>query len=294
MQRAGARHAKRLRLALVLTATFLVVQAVASFVTGSLALLSDAAHMLVDAVGLGLSLAAIGLANRDGAHSRSRTFGLYRLEVLAALVNAVLLLGVSAYVLVEAVLRIVHEPSVDAGPMIVVAVIGLAVNVVAFLLLRPVASESLNVQGAYIEVLADLVGSVGVIGAGVIVVTTGWTGADAIVAAVIGLWIVPRTLRLASRSLRVLLQVAPVGLDVGGLSASLSAVVGVIDVHDLHVWTLTSEMDVASAHLMIGVDADAHGVLDRARELLRDSYGIAHATLQVEPDDHTGCEEVNW
>ncbi len=294
MQRAGARHAKHLRLALVLIATFLVVQAVASFVTGSLALLSDAAHMLVDAVGLGLSLAAIGLANRDGAHSRSRTFGLYRLEVLAALANAVLLLGVSAYVLVEAVLRIVNEPSVDAGPMIVVAVIGLAVNVVAFLLLRPAASESLNVQGAYIEVLADLVGSVGVIGAGIIVVTTGWTGADAIVAAVIGLWIVPRTLRLASRSLRVLLQVAPAGLDVDGLRASLSAVVGVIDVHDLHVWTLTSEMDVASAHLMIGVDADAHGVLDRARELLRDSYGIAHATLQVEPDDHTGCEEVNW
>ena len=291
--RAGARYAGRLRLAFVLAVAFLLVEAVTAFVAGSLALLSDAAHLLTDAVGIGMALAAIRLADRAGG-DRSRTFGLYRLEILAALANAVFLFVVTGYVLVEAVLRLDSEPSVDAGPMLVVAGLGLVVNIVSVVLLRSGARESLNVEGAYVDVLADSVASLGVIAAGVVIAVTGWEPIDAIVAIAIGVWIVPRAWRLAASALRILIQAAPAGFDVGRLETDLAEVPGVVDVHDLHVWTLTSEMDVASAHLMVTVGTDAHGVLDRARDVLRERYAIAHATLQVEPDDHTGCAEVEW
>jgi cobalt-zinc-cadmium efflux system protein len=285
-----------LRVALALTVAFLLVETGAAFFTRSLALLSDAAHMLTDALGLGMAVAAIALANRAAAGARdgARTFGLYRLEILAALANAVLLLGVAGYVLVEAALRLGDEPDVRAGPMFVVAVAGLAVNVAAFLLLRAGARESLNVEGAYLEVVSDLIGSIGVIAAAIVVGTTGWEYADSLVAVAIGLWIVPRTIRLAGRALRVLLQAAPAHVDVAHVRDDLAELPGVVDVHDLHVWTLTSEMDVASAHLVTRVGTDAHGVLDQARDVLRDRYAISHATLQVEPDDHTGCAEVTW
>lgn len=291
--RAGARYAGRLRVAFVLAAAFLVVEAVTAYLAGSLALLSDAAHLLTDAVGIGMALAAIRLADRAG-DDRSRTFGLYRLEILAALANAVFLFVVTGYVLVEAVLRLDSEPSVEAGPMLVVAGLGLVVNVVSVVLLRSGARESLNVEGAYVDVLADSVASLGVIGAGVVIAVTGWEPIDAIVAIAIALWIVPRAWRLAASAVRILIQAAPAGFDVGRLETDLAAVPGVVDVHDLHVWTLTSEMDVASAHLMVTAGTDAHGVLDQARDVLRERYAIAHATLQVEPDDHTGCAEVEW
>jgi cobalt-zinc-cadmium efflux system protein len=293
LDRAGARYTGRLRVAFLLAVTFLVAEAVTAFVAGSLALLSDAAHLLTDAVGIGMALAAIGLADR-GAADESRTFGFYRLEILAALANALLLFAVTAYVLVEAGLRMGRDPSVDAGPMLVVAVLGLMVNVVSVVLLRSGARASLNVEGAYLDVVADSVASLGVIAAGAVVALTGWSRVDALVAIAIGIWIVPRAWRLAGRSLRILLQAAPVGFDIGGLHSELAAVPGVVDVHDLHVWTLTSEMDVASAHLMVAAGTDPHGVLDQARDVLRARYEIAHATLQVEPDDHTGCAEVSW
>jgi cobalt-zinc-cadmium efflux system protein len=293
VQRAGARHAGRLRIAFVLAVAFLVVEAVTAFLSGSLALLSDAAHLLTDAVGIGMALAAIRLADRNPA-AGSRTFGLYRLEILAALANALLLFGVTGYVLVEAGVHLARESSVDAGPMLVVATLGLAVNVVSVGLLRGGARDSLNVEGAYLDVLADSVASLGVIVAGTIVALTGWTRADALVAIAIAVWIIPRAWRLAGSSLRILIQAAPPGFDVGKLQTELAAVPGVVDVHDLHVWTLTSEMDVASAHLMVSVGTDPHGVLDQARDVLRARYEIAHATLQVEPDDHTGCAEVTW
>jgi cobalt-zinc-cadmium efflux system protein len=293
LHRAGARHVGRLQVAFLLAVVFLVVEAVTAFLAGSLALLSDAAHLLTDAVGIGMALAAIGLADRGPAHE-SRTFGLYRLEILAALANALLLFGVTAYVLVEAGLRLADETSVDAGPLLVVAVLGLAVNVVSVALLRAGARDSLNVEGAYLDVLADSLASVGVIVAGIVVAVTDWTRIDPLVAIAIGAWIVPRAVRLAARSLRILLQAAPAGFDISGLRSDLASVRGVVDVHDVHVWTLTSDMDVASAHLMIESGTDPHGVLDEARDMLRARYEIAHATLQVEPDDHTGCAEVTW
>lgn len=291
--RAGARHASRLRTAFVLAAAFLVVEAVTAFLAGSLALLADAAHLLTDAVGIGMALAAIRLADRAGG-DRSRTFGLYRLEILAALANAMLLFVVTGYVVVEAILRIGSETTVEAGPMLAVAVLGLVVNVVSALLLRRGAGESLNVEGAYLDVVADSAASLGVIAAAAVIALTGWDPIDAIVAVAIGVWIVPRAWRLAGSALRILIQAAPPGFDVGRLQTDLAAVPGVVDVHDLHVWTLTSDMDVASAHLMVAVGTDPHGVLDQARDVLREHYDIAHATLQVEPDDHTGCAEVTW
>ena len=291
--RAGERHKGRLVAAVVLLATFMVVEVVGGLVSGSLALLSDAGHMLTDVLGLGMALAAIQLAT-SATTRRHQTFGLYRLEILAALANAALLLGVSVYVVVEAIQRFDEPADVRTGLLLVVAVVGLAANLVAYVLLRPGAQESLIVRGAYLEVLADTVGSVGVIAGGLVIEATGWGWVDPAVGIAIGLWIVPRTWRLGAQAVRILVQAAPPGFDVHALASDLAAVPGVVDVHDLHVWTLTSEMDVASAHLMVTVGTDAHAVLDRARVVLRDGYRIDHATLQVEPDDHLGCEEMTW
>jgi cobalt-zinc-cadmium efflux system protein len=180
------------------------------------------------------------------------------------------------------------------GPMLVVAILGLVANLAAFVLLRPGAGESLNVEGAYLEVLADLFGSAAVIVAAIVIGLTGWAWVDPVVGVAIGLFILPRTWRLGAQALRILVQAAPPGLDLAALEAELRTVMGVVDVHDLHVWTLTSDMDVASVHLMVTEGTDRHAVLDRARVIMRDNHGIGHATLQVEPDTHEGCDEVAW
>jgi len=299
LARAGARHLRRLTISFAIIAAFFLVEAVAGLLTRSLALLSDAGHMLTDVVGLGMALAAISLASRHEARrdlgaDRRHTFGLYRLEILAAFVNALLLFGVAGYVLFEAVRRFQEPPEVLAGPMLVIAALGLGANLVVFALLREGSKESINVEGAYLEVLADTFGSVGVIVAAVLVQAFGWTWADLVVGAGIGLWILPRTWRLGRQAVRILLQSAPAGFDVARLEGELEALPGVVDVHDLHVWTLTSEMDAASAHLMTAPAADTHQVLDRARALLHEEYAIDHTTFQVEPSTHTGCAEVAW
>jgi len=298
LARAGARHRRRLVAAFVVILSFFVVEAVAGVVTNSLALLSDAAHMLTDVIGIGMALAAIQLASRFERRSddrRSRhTFGLYRLEILAAFVNALLLFGVAIWVVIEAARRLTADPEVLGIPMLVVASLGLIANLVAFALLREGSKESLNVEGAYLEVLADTVGSVGVIVAALLLELFGWTWADPVIGAAIGLWILPRTWRLGGRAVRILLQAAPDHVDLDALAADLARIDGVVDVHDLHVWTLTSDMEAASAHLMVGDGTDTHGVLDRARHLLDHDYRIAHATLQVEPENHAGCHDVTW
>jgi len=293
LRRTAARNVGRLWVALALTVTFVVVEAVTAVVAGSLALLSDAAHMLTDGVAIALALGSIVVANRASKEG-SRTFGLFRLEILASLLNAVLTFAVAGYVLFEAAVRLSEGgSSVESGPMLVVAVAGLAVNLIVFLMLRDGAQDSLAVRGAYVDAMADAAGSVGVIVAAVVIALTGWDPIDPIVAAVIGVWILPRAWRLAASALRVLLQVAPAHVDLDAIRNELMALPGVVDVHDLHVWTLTSEMDVASAHVMVGPEADTHSVLDQARVLLLE-HEIAHATIQVEPDDHAGCAELNW
>lgn len=302
--RAGERHLGRLKITFLLAAAYLVVEVVVALWSGSLALLSDAGHMLTDTAGLGMALAAITAASRaghgqylTGAQARrgaGRTFGLYRLEVLAALANAVLLFGVAAYVVWEGVQRLRDPVEVPAGPIFAVACVGLAVNLVGFWLLREGAKESLNVRGAYLEVLADAVGSAGVIVAAVAIAATGRDWIDPAVAIALGVWILPRTYRLGAQALRVLLEAAPPHIDLAVLQADLLALPGVVDVHDLHVWTLTSDMEVATAHLQVLPGTDTHAVLDQARAMLAGRHRLDHATLQVEPADHTGCEQVGW
>jgi cobalt-zinc-cadmium efflux system protein len=291
---AGAKHRGRLWWAAGLLAGFMVVEAAAAILTGSLALLSDAGHMFTDVLGIAMALAAITAAGRAGTDSH-RTFGLYRLEVLAALANAVLLTAVAVFVLVEAVRRFTDPPSVPAGSMLVVAVGGLIINLIAFGLLRAGAQESLNVRGAYLEVVGDLLGSVGVIVAAAIIGLTGWAYADPIVAVLVALMILPRTVALGRSAVRILVQAAPEHLDITEVRARLAAVPGVCDVHDLHVWTLTSGMDVASAHLSLDPAAELGAVLTGAREALHDDFDIDHATLQVEPVGAGGrCSPAGW
>lgn len=293
MLSAGARHRPRLLAAFGITATFLVVQAVTAVWTGSLALLSDTGHMATDVLGLGMALAAVEASRRVG-RSPARTFGVYRLEILAAAANAVLLFAVGGYALVEGISRLGDPVEVPAVPLLVVAVLGLLANLVAFLLLRGGAEESLAVEGAYLEVMADMLGSVAVIIAAVVLLVTGWTWVDPVVGAGIGLVVLPRAWGLGRRALGVLLQHAPAGMDPDAVRADLAALPDVVDVHDLHLWTLTSGLDVASAHVMVRGGTDPHRVLDAARELLSVGYGLDHATLQVEPEDHTGCADVTW
>jgi cobalt-zinc-cadmium efflux system protein len=272
----------------------MVVEAIAALITDSLALLSDAGHMFTDVLGIGMALAAIIAAGR-AATDPQRTFGLYRLEVLAALANAVLLGGVAVYVLVEAVRRFTDPPDVPAGWMLAVAVGGLIVNLIAFGLLRGGAEESLNVRGAYLEVVGDLLGSVGVIVAAVVIAFTGWSYADPIVAVAVALLILPRTVKLGLAAVRILVQAAPDHLDVTAVHSRLAALDGVCDVHDLHVWTLTAGMDVASAHLLLDPTAEFGLVLATARDALHQDFSIDHATLQVEPAGADGrCQPAGW
>jgi cobalt-zinc-cadmium efflux system protein len=275
-------------------AGYLVVEVVVALATHSLVLLSDAGHILTDVAGLGMALAAITAADRSRVGTGHRTFGLYRLEVLAALANAGLLVGVAGYVLVTAVRRFGEPVTVSAGPVLLVACLGVLTNLFGFLLLREGAQDSLAMRAAYLEALSDLIGSVGVIVAGLLIAITGADWIDPIFAIALGLWILPRTARLGAAALRVLLQAAPSHIDLDTLQADLRALPGVVGVHDLHVWTLTSQMEVATAHLQVHPGADTHAVLDAARVMLARDHRLDHATLQVEPTDHTGCEEIGW
>ena len=291
--RAGARYQRHLKWALALIASFCGIEFIAGFLTRSLALLSDAGHMLTDVAGLAMALAAIHAASTSTTN-RQRSFGLYRLEILAALANSVLLLGVAGYVLYEAVERFREPVRVLGVPMLVVGVAGLAANIVAFLLLRSGSKESINVEGAYLEVLSDTLGSVGVIVAAAVLALTGWPYVDPIVGAGIGLFIVPRTLKLARQAVRILIQEAPPHIDVAKVERELSSLPGVAEVHDLHVWTLTSDMEVLSAHLKAKPGTDFGELLLAAQALLEERFGIHHATIQVEPNDHRGCEKLSW
>jgi cobalt-zinc-cadmium efflux system protein len=290
---ASSRYLRRLVAALAIGAGFMVLELGVGVTTSSLALISDGAHMFTDVLGVGMALVAILLARRSNP-TFSRTFGLYRAEVLAALANAVLLFGVAGYVLYEAISRIENPPEVPGLPVLLAATAGLFANIASFFLLRSGANESLNVRGAYLEVLADLIGSVGVLVSGAITLTIGWRYADPVIGVAIGLFVLPRTWTLAMRALRILFQHAPRDLDVGEISAELTALPGVDDVHDLHVWTLTSGMEVASAHLTIAPEAEQPGVLVAAQNLLA-CYSIEHATLQIEPRESARrCRELSW
>lgn len=276
-----------------LVAAFFVVELVTALTSGSLALLSDAGHMAADVVALGAALVATRIAARPDSTGR-RTYGSFRAEVFASGLAVLLMLGVAAYIAVEAVRRIGEPADVATGPMLVVGALGLVVNVIALSLLRGGASESLNVKGAYLEVVADTLGSVGVVVAGLLVASTGDALWDTVIALAIAAFVAVRAVLLGREVAVVLGQHAPVGMSPDEVTLALARVDGVADVHDLHLWTLTSGMNVATAHLMTVEGADPHEVLDGARAVMREEFGVEHATLQVEPQSHTGCHDVTW
>ena len=290
---AGGRYRWRLAVTFAMVAAFLVVELVVGLWSHSLALISDAGHMTADVVALGAALVATRIATRKDTTGR-RTYGSYRAEVFASGFTVLIMLGVAVYVMVEAIGRIGSEPEVQTGAMLVVGAIGLAVNIVSIVLLREGSSESLNVKGAYFEVVADAAGSVGVILAGLLVATTGQTWWDTGVAVAIGFFVAVRAMVLGRQVLAVLGQHVPDGMELDQVVADLQAVSGVDDVHDLHVWTLTSGMNVATAHLVLTPDADPQRVLTDAQALLSTGHRIEHATLQTETAPTQQCHEVTW
>jgi len=287
---AGGKHRRALAIVLCLVLGFVGVEVAVGVASGSLTLLADAGHMATDALGVGMALAAV-MAARRAARGPRQTYGHYRWEVLAALANSLLLLAVTAYVVVEALSRLREPHEVDAVPMLVVASIGLAINLVSFRLLHTGAKESLNVRGAALEVLADAIGSVGVIVSAVVILTTGWPYTDAVVALVLAVFMAPRAVALGMQAIRIVVQAAPDSVDVEALRDALAALPSVTDVHDVHVWTLTSGMDVASVHL-VSTSATTANVTAAAQALLR-AQGLDHATIQVESADG-GCDRVDW
>jgi cobalt-zinc-cadmium efflux system protein len=290
---ASAAYRRRLLGVLGILAAIAVLEIVVGFISGSLALLSDAGHVAVDVLGVAMTLAAVHTA-ATGFRGGHRTFGLYRIEVLSTLANALLLGGVAIWVLYEAINRFLHPQAVAGWAMIVAATIGLLGNVWAVLLLRGGAQEALSIKGASMEVLADTVASVGAIIAGIVTVTTGWQYADPIVAAAVAVLIVPRAVALGRAAIRVLLEVAPRDMDLDQVQADLCDISGVTGVHDLHVWTVTSGMDSATAHLSVRAGTATASVLERARATLAE-HGIAHATVQIETVGETGnCNDVTW
>jgi cobalt-zinc-cadmium efflux system protein len=257
-----------------------------------LALLADAAHMATDTLGIALALIAVTLAQRPA--SGRRTFGLQRIEVLAAVGNGLLLIGVGVYVVVEAVQRIGDPPEIRSGLMLTVAVVGLVANLASLALLRGGQGESLNVRGAYLEVLGDALGSVAVIVAAVVIVTTGWTAADVVASFVVGALVLPRAWSLLRDAFDVLLESTPRGVDLDEVRSHVLGVEGVVAVHDLHAWTITSGLPVLSAHVVVddAVLADGHGgrVLDALCACLGGHFDVEHCTFQLESVSHRDHE----
>lgn len=276
-----ASHNKR-RLALVfgLTAVYLVAEVVGSILTRSLALLADAGHMLTDVAGLGLALLAISFAERPA--TPERTYGYYRVEILAALTNAVVLIGISFFILYEAYERFHNPPEVASKAMFLVAAIGLVVNLVGLFLLRTGSHQSLNLRGAYFEVLSDLLTSIGVMIAAGIMWTTGWYYADPLISAGIGLLIFPRTWALLREAVGVLLEGTPSDINLAAVREAIGSIAGVTGVHDLHVWTLTSGVNALSVHVVLADGALHAGVLAAVQQRVTADFKIAHVTVQVE------------
>jgi cobalt-zinc-cadmium efflux system protein len=279
---AGGGRASRRRLAVVLglSFAFLGVEVVAGFLTGSLALLADAGHMLTDVAGLGLALAAMKFAERPP--SPRRTYGYHRVEILAAATNGVALLGIGGYILYEAWRRFGSPRPVAALEVLAVAAVGLLVNVTGALLLRAGSKASLNVRSAYNEVLADALSSLGVIAGALVMRATGWYWVDPLVAAAIALWVLPRTVSLLREALQVLLEGTPRDVDLVALRATMEGVPGVKKVHDLHVWTLTSGVHALSAHAVVAGGAAHDQVLVALRARVTEEYPISHLTVQLE------------
>lgn len=276
----AGKNKKRLAIVLALTTAYLIAEVVGGLLTHSLALLADAGHMLTDVTGLGLALLAIQFAERPA--TPERTYGFYRVEILAALTNAVVLIGISIYILYEAYQRFRNPPEVQSGVMLGVALVGLMVNIVGIYLLRAASEESLNMKGAYFEVMSDMLTSIGVIIAAIIMLTTGWYYADPLLSAGIGLFILPRTWLLLRDAVGVLLEGTPTDINLTTLREAIGNVTGVAEVHDLHVWSLTSGVNAMSVHAVLADHGLHDEVLAAVQKRVTSDFKIAHATIQVE------------
>jgi cobalt-zinc-cadmium efflux system protein len=289
-----AEDRSRLRWVLGVTVVVLVFEVVGAFLTGSLALLADAGHMATDAAAVVLALGASYVASRP-AGPRS-TFGLHRAEILAAMLNAVVLLVVCGYLAYAGISRLADPTSVDAGPMIAFAAVGLVANAVSLAILNRSETGSLNLRGAANEVLADLVGSILAVLAGVVILLWGWDRADSIASLLIAVLILPRSLILLRDSASILLENAPAGMDLEDVRRHLMEMPGVVDVHDLHAWTITSGMPSLSAHVTVTQEVlDEHGVggvLDRLADCTAEHFDVRHSTFQVEPVTHQDHEDL--
>lgn len=263
-----------------LTGAYLVVEVWAGFYTKSLALIADAGHMLTDVASICLALLAFWFSSRPA--TQEKTYGYYRSEILAGLVNGVCLVGISIYILCEAYQRLSYPKEVLGGPMLVVALIGLVVNLVSMRLLRQGADGSLNIKAAYLEVMSDLLATSGVIVAGVVVMCTKWYAADSLISTLIGLGILPRTWSLLSECTNILMEGAPGHVDIGKLREAMLQVKGVLDVHDIHVWTITSGLDAMSGHVTINGQSPSESVLSEITRVVQDDFGLRHTTIQVE------------
>ncbi len=288
VQSAGSKNKKNLAIVLGLTTTYLLAEVVGGLWTGSLALLADAGHMLTDVFGLALALFAIRFAERKA--TPVKTYGYYRVEILAALTNAVILIGISFYILYEAYERFKNPPEVESKGMLIVAGIGLVINLVGMYILRAGSSESLNMKGAYFEVLSDMLTSIGVIIAGVIMLTTGWYYADPLISAGIGLFILPRTWALMKESVSVLLEGTPADVNIESLRQAVEKIDGVADVHDLHVWSLTSGVNAMSVHTVLTNDNEHDAVMKRVHEFVTENFKISHVTVQTECEGYAEHE----
>ncbi|WP_156688480.1 cation diffusion facilitator family transporter [Mycobacterium sp. Marseille-P9652] len=284
----ASRMIPRMIAAAAILAGFFVVELTTSLLINSIALLADAGHMLTDVVAVFMGLGAVTLARR-GSASPARTYGWHRAEVFTAVANAGLLIGVAVFILWEAIQRLKQTPEVPGVPLIVVALAGLLANLVVALLLRSHSEGSLAVKGAYMEVVADSVSSLGVLIAGIVTVTTGWPYADVVVAVLVAIWVLPRAISLARAALRILSETSPAHIDVVELREALNAVDGVTEVHDLHVWTLSPGKDMCTAHLTSS--GDSARVLNDARAVLS-ARGLDHATVQVESPGCEGCTDT--
>lgn len=276
---AGTGHSKRLWMALGLTASFLIVEIIGGIVTKSLALLSDAAHMFTDVTALAIALAAIQIAKRPA--DRKRTFGYHRFEILAAAFNALLLFAVAFYILYEAWARFQSPPEIQSTGMLVIAAFGLLINIIAMYLLVGGQKDSLNVKGAYLEVLADALGSIGVIIGALVIKFTSWLWVDSAIAVAIGFWVLPRTWILLRDSVNILLEGVPADINLDSIEADLKALDNVTGVHDLHVWSITSGKHTLTAHLVV-TTTDWQKVLDAAQLMLAKNYQLNHVTIQCE------------
>jgi cobalt-zinc-cadmium efflux system protein len=276
---------RALRITLALTIAFTAVEVVGGIVSDSLALLADAGHMLSDNASLGIALFAAWLSGRPAG--ASRTFGYHRAEILAALFNGATLVAISIWIFVAAAQRFGDPPEVEAGLMLAIAAGGLVVNLVAARILHGHSAESLNVSAALRHVLADLLGSLGVVIAALVILTTGWEYADPVVSVLIGLLILASSWGILRDSIQILLEASPPGTDVEQVGRAMAAMPGVSQVHDLHVWTITSGFPALAAHVLVGRDTDCHAKRRELEAMLAERFGLAHTTLQLE---HEGGE----